>query len=208
MPPGLPSTGAPAESLGTTAIFKCLVRNIFAPLIRYARRASDKEIIALGPWIEQTSNAKGWCLTAPAPHPKTRGHGPIKGDGGNPSRRHRPSPPVMHARLIVRGKLNNASAGVSILADTIGVVDGRLVAGTNSLPQSAGRRCRASRGAARTKGAAHAHGLQGAARPALDMADGGHRHLPRSRDGGFDCGRHHRDGPGRLGDGIQPPLTA
>lgn len=49
---------------------------------RYARRASDKEIIALGPWIEQTSNAKGWCLKTPAPHPKTRGHGPIKGDGG------------------------------------------------------------------------------------------------------------------------------
>ncbi|MDU1129130.1 MAG: hypothetical protein E7A20_09360 [Veillonella sp.] len=51
-------------------------------MIRYARRASDKEIIALGPWIEQTSNAKGWCLKTPAPHPKTRGHGPIKGDGG------------------------------------------------------------------------------------------------------------------------------
>lgn len=31
---------------------------------------------------DEACNAKGWCLKTPAPHPKTRGHGPIKGDGG------------------------------------------------------------------------------------------------------------------------------
>lgn len=56
----------------------------------------------------------------------------------------------MHARLIVRGEVSSASAGVSILADTISVVDGRLVAGTKTdRPASAGRRCRAATGAAR-----------------------------------------------------------
>lgn len=82
-----------------------------------------------------------------------------KGMAGNPSRRHRPSPKSHACPPDRKGEVSSASAGVSILADTIGVVDGRLVAGTKTdRPASAGRRCRASRGAARTKGAAHAHG--------------------------------------------------
>ena len=53
---------------------------------------------------------------------------------GNPSRRHRPSPKSHACPPDRKGEVSSASAGVSILADTIGVVDGRLVAGTKNRP--------------------------------------------------------------------------
>ena len=46
---------------------------------------------------------------------------------GNPSRRHRPSPKSHACPPDRKGEVSSASAGVSILADTIGVVDGRLI---------------------------------------------------------------------------------
>lgn len=71
---------------------------------------------------------------------------------------HLPEEVVAH-RLENGKKLARLQPALSMLADTIVPVDRRPLARVErDRPATAGRRCRASRGAARTKGAAHAHG--------------------------------------------------
>lgn len=79
--------------------------------------------------------------------------------------------------------------------------------GRNDRPATVGRRCRVHSRRGSLQRMRYAQFREEAARRPARVADGGHRHLPRTRDA-LHRGRHRRDGNRHLGDDTQPSMTA
>lgn len=147
-------------------------------------------------------NAKGRC-------PKTPAQRLLKGGGIRATHRSRPSSRRSRCAPPWNGrKFAVPRTGTSMLADTIVHVEKVLLQGPER--PSGNRRTTLPRQSRRglLKGLRHAQTRKGAARRPRGLADGGHRHQPRSRDASH-RGRHR----GAVTHGIrdqrtQPPITA